>query len=387
MSVWDRVVGQERAVVELQSAVQAAEQLLRGGTGTGMTHAWLFTGPPGSGRSVAAGAFAAALQCERGGCGTCASCRTALAGSHADIEVVSTRLLSIGVAVSRELVQKAARRPSQGRWQVLLVEDVDRLTEQAANTLLKVLEEPPPRTVWLLCAPSLEDALPTIRSRCRHVLLRTPPVQAVADLLVARDGIDPAMAVFAARAAQGHIGRARRLATDEQARLRRNEALRIPGQLRDIGSCLQAAANLVEATKEEAGAQSAELDAKETEELARALGKGTTGRGMVTGAAGQLKELERQQRTRAKRTRLDALDRALVDLVSFYRDVLAVQFGAPVALVNEEMRPAVEQTARALPPEGALRCIEAILECRTSLEANAAELLAVEALAVKLRAA
>ncbi|RKS75344.1 DNA polymerase-3 subunit delta' [Motilibacter peucedani] len=385
MSVWDDVVGQERVIAELRAAVSSAADLLAGGRGEAMTHAWLFTGPPGSGRSVAARAFAAALQCERGGCGQCTACRTALAGTHADVEVVTTRLLSIGVGVARELVQWATRRPSGGRWQVVLVEDVDRLTEQAANTLLKVLEEPPPRTVWLLCAPSLEDALPTIRSRCRHVLLRTPPVAAVADLLVRRDGVDPAMASFAARASQGHVGRARRLATDESARLRRNEALRIPTQVTDLGSCLTAAANLVEATKEEAGAQSASLDGRETEELARALGKGTVGRAMDRSAASQLKELEKQQKTRAKRTQLDALDRALVDLVSFYRDVLAVQVGATVHLVNEELRPAVERLARGGAPEETLRRIDAILECRLALEANAAPLLAVEAMTLALR--
>ena len=387
MNVWEELVGQEHVVEVLAAAAEGAREQLAGGAGAGMTHAWLFTGPPGSGRSVAARAFAAALQCDQLGCGTCTACRTVLAGTHADLDVVSTRLLSIGVAVARDLVQRASRRPSQGRYQVVLIEDVDRLTEQAANTLLKVLEEPPPRTVWLLCAPSLEDALPTIRSRCRHVPLRTPPVLAVAALLERRDGVDPAMAAFAARAAQGHIGRAKRLATDEEARRRRQEALRLPGQLRTVSDCLQAAANLVDATKEDAAAQSAELDDRETEELARALGKGSTGRGLPTGAAGQLKDLERQQKARAKRTRLDALDRALVDLLSFYRDVLAVQMGAPVDLVNADIAPTVRQVARTLTPEGALRSIDAVLTCRESLEGNAAELLAVEAMTLALRAA
>lgn len=385
MTVWDSVVGQERVVAELQAAVVGAADALAGGRGEGMTHAWLFTGPPGSGRSVAARAFAAALECEDDGCGICTACRTALSGSHADVEVVTTRLLSIGVAVARELVQWATRRPSGGRWQVVLIEDVDRLTEQAANTLLKVLEEPPPRTVWLLCAPSLEDALPTIRSRCRHVQLRTPPVAAVAELLVRRDGVDPAMAAFAARASQGHVGRAKRLATDEQARLRRNDALRLPLTLVDVGSCITAASNLVEATKEEATGQTAELDGRETDELSRALGKGTVGRQMDRTASSQLKDLEKQQKTRAKRTQLDALDRALVDLVSFYRDVLSVQLGASVPLVNEELRPAVDKLARGGPPEQTLQRIDAILECRLALEANAAPLLAVEAMTLALR--
>src|SRR5665811_2239314 len=157
-----------------------------------MTHAWLLTGPPGSGRSVAAKAFAAALQCPDGGCGSCHECRTALEGTHADVDVIATEGLSVTVKLARELVQLASGRPSVGRWRVIVLEDADRLGERAADALLKALEEPVERTVWILCAPSLEDVIITIRSRCRHVRLRTPPVEAVAALLVRRDGNDRA---------------------------------------------------------------------------------------------------------------------------------------------------------------------------------------------------
>src|SRR4051794_35278916 len=206
--VWSDVVGQDRVVDVLRSAVRSVALAPPEGTSaaSGMTHAWLFTGPPGSGRSVAARAFAAALQCPNGGCGECHECRTALAGTHADVTVIATELLSIKTEQARELVQLAARRPTRGRWRVIIVEDADRLTETAADALLKAIEEPPVRTVWMLCAPSLEDVIVTIRSRCRHLALRTPSVAAVADLLVRRDGIDPPMAAFAARAAQSHIG-------------------------------------------------------------------------------------------------------------------------------------------------------------------------------------
>jgi len=375
--VWADVVGQPEVVAALDAVAT---------TRHGMTHAWLFTGPPGSGRSNAARAFAAALQCPRHGCADCDVCHTALAGTHADVLVVSTRLLSIGVDTARELVRSGARRPVTARWQVLVVEDADRLTEQAANALLKAIEEPTPSTVWLLCAPSLEDVIPTIRSRCRHVSLRTPPTEAVAEVLVRRDGIDPAMAAFAARASQGHIGRARRLATDEQARLRRHAVLEVPLALTHLGACLDAAAALVEAAADEAKDAISELDAKESDELARALGAGTTGRSMPAGSAAALRDLERQQKRRATRTQRDFLDRALLDLASFYRDVLVVQTDAEVALVNEEVRPAVTRVATSSTPEQTLRRVEAVLAARDAVDGNVAPLLAVEAMTVALRA-
>jgi DNA polymerase-3 subunit delta' len=390
--VWRDLVGQERVVEVLVAAVRSADAALSAGrvaarTGHfpgGMTHAWLFTGPPGSGRSNAARAFAAALQCPRGGCGECDSCRTALAGTHADVDVVNTRKLSIGVADARSLVSRAARHPSGGRWQVMVVEDADRLTDQAANALLKAIEEPTPRTVWLLCAPSLEDTLPTIRSRCRHVALRTPPTAAVAEVLVHRDGIDPAMATFAARAAQGHVGRAKRLALDEEARLHRHAVLRLPLSLGSLSSALQAAADLVDAATAGATEATAELDAEETEGMRRALGVGQGGR-QPPGAAGALKELALEQKRRATRSKRDAIDRALIDLASFYRDVLAVQAEAGVELVNDEMREAVTSVARASTPESTLRRIDAILAARTAIDVNVAPLLAVEAMTVSLR--
>lgn len=384
-AVWADLVGQEQAVEVLSRAATAAASALAGGPAEGMTHAWLFTGPPGSGRSNAARAFAAAMQCESGGCGRCSACHTVLAGTHADVAVVNTSSLSIGVAQARELVARAARHPAGGRWQVMVIEDADRLTEQAANALLKAVEEPTDRTVWLLCAPALEDVIPTIRSRCRHVSLRTPSSAAVAGVLMSRDGVDHSMAAFAARAAQGHIGRAKRLATDEEARLRRHAVLRLPLSLARLPAALEAAAALVEAATEEARETTASLDVEETEALRRALGGGTTGRGMPAGSAAQLKDLERQQKARATRAKRDALDRALVDLASFYRDVLAVQVGAEVELVNEELREAISGAARSASPESTLRRIDAVLAAREAIDANVAPLLAVEAMTVALR--
>lgn len=387
MSVFDGLVGQEPVVALLRDAVAGAQAVLDGEPGPAMSHAWLITGPPGSGRSVAARAFAAALQCADGGCGVCHECSTALSGTHADVEIVSPSGLSYGVAETRELVARSALAPAHGRWQVTIVEDADRFTEQALNALLKALEEPPPRGVWLLCAPSTEDLLPTIRSRCRLVTLRIPPHRAVADYLVA-EGIDPQTADLAARAAQGHIGRARRLARDPEAARRRREVLAVPLQLARVGDCLRAAEGLVAAARDDAASVSAALDDEEKTALREALGDvGGRGAARPRGSAAALADLERRQRSRATRTQRDTLDRALIDLAGFYRDVLVVQLGAPVDLVNAGHQEAVSSVASTTTPETTLRRIEAILAAREAIEANVAPLLAVESMALALRAA
>ncbi len=188
-------------------------------------------------------------------------------------------------------------------------------------------EEPAARTVWVLCAPTVEDVVPTIRSRCRLLVLRTPPTEAVAAMLETRDGIDPDLAGFAARAAQGHIGRARALARDERVRERRAAVLAVAFELRDLGACLNAAAKLVEAAREEAKETTTDVDARERAELEQALGIGTKGIRNREGTAA-VKELEEQQKARAKRWERDVLDRSLVDLMALYRDVLVLQTGA-----------------------------------------------------------
>lgn len=398
MSVWDAVVGQPEAVAELATAARAAA------TGEpGMTHSWLITGPAGSGRSVAARAFAAALECrewqQRGcvlpGCGQCHSCLTVLDGSATDVSVHNTEGTLIRIADAREMVIEAASSPLASPWRVLIIEDADRFAERTGNVLLKELEEPAERTVFVLCAPSVEDVLPTIRSRCRVVRLRIPRPSDVAAVLEA-EGIDAAIAAFAARAAQGHIGRARRLATDEESRRRRKEVLELPTRLRSVGECLAAAADLVEATAEEAVSGNKERDEAERAELAEIStasgGRGKRGTVRLRGSAAALKELEAEQKRRGRRSQFDALDRALLDLAGWYRDVLATQLDAlrsgEVEPIHPDQADTVARAARAWTPEQTLRRIDAILDCRANMIelTSLTPLLAMEELTLRLRA-
>jgi DNA polymerase-3 subunit delta' len=375
--VWDSLVGQRRVVEALRTAA----------TGHGMSQAFLFTGPPGSGRSNAAIAFAAALQCEEHppGCGVCHSCHTVLAGSHADVTVVSTQKLSIGVDEVRDLVRRSALAPVGRRWQVMVVEDADRLTDQAANALLKAIEEPTDRTVWMLCAPTVEDLLPTIRSRCRMVTLATPSTAEVADFLVRSDGVDAALASYCARASQGHIGRARALARDEDARNRRHEVISWPARLTGLGACMNAAANLHESTQEEADVITGDLDARERADLDASYGVVERGR-RPREYAPALAAMERSQKTRAKRRQLDVVDRSLMDLVSVYRDAIALATGGG-ELVNEELRGDIEQIVATSTPELNLRRIGWIFDAREQmLEFNVPVPLALESMMVALKA-
>jgi DNA polymerase-3 subunit delta' len=372
--VFSRLVGQDFVEAELLAAARAARgDSAHSGLATGtMTHAWLVTGPPGSGRSIAALCFAAALQCTSDGdpgCGECRACTTTMAGTHADVRRIIPEGLSIGVDEMRAIVQIASRRPGTGRWQIVIIEDADRLGERAGNALLKAVEEPPPSTVFLLCAPTVdpEDISITLRSRCRHVALVTPGADAIARVLIDTDGLPESDARWAASVSGGHVGRARRLATDEQARSRRERALALA---RDA------------AMPTRAYAAAEELVA--TEELRTALGAGGSGKGTATalrGSAGALKDLENRQKSRLTRAKRDALDRALIDLATYFRDALLVSSGATSVQANHpDMAEKVAAMAAHVPPDRLLRCIEAVLECREALAVNVKPKFAVDAM-------
>jgi DNA polymerase-3 subunit delta' len=381
MSVFSSLIDQSEVVAILKEAVQSArnkEDLTQG-----MTNTWLFTGPPGSGRSNAAIAFAAALVCKDSGCSKCNDCMSTIIGTHADVELIKTEGLSIKIDEIRELITRASWAPSVASYRVVVMEDADRLTESAANALLKVIEEPGLRTIWLLCAPTLTDVLPTIRSRCRHLSLRTPSTKAVANLLIERESIDPKTAEFAARAAGGHIGRARRLATDENAKQNRTSILKLPLMIKDVASAYKAAQFLVDAAKADALKDSEKKDEDEISKLKEAWG--ATGSKMVSGGAKVVKELEKEQKSRATRMVRDYLDRALLDLSTLYRDILLIQSNSVDSLINQDLIEEIKQLAQDTRPEQTLAKIESILKTRRNLAHNAAPLLLIEALMCELR--
>ena len=390
--VFGRLVGQHDVEQSLRDAALSA----RGdSSGSEMTHAWLFTGPPGSGRSVAALCFAAALQCTSDGapgCGECHACTTTMGGTHGDVRRIIPDGLSISVKGMREIVNIASRRPTTGRWQVIVVEDADRLTEGAANALLKVVEEPPDRTVILLCAPTTdpEDMSVTLRSRCRHMPLVTPSVESIAQVLIDRDGLDPERARIAASISGGHVGRARRLATDESARDERQRSLRLAADAIGASTAYKAAENLVKSIEADTKAFYAELKEQELEELKVALGGGGTGKGTagtLRGSAGLIKDLEARQKSRDTRARRDLLDRTLIDLAGMYRDALSYSLGSTSTATHPDMALQAAELAARTSPEGLLKCIEAVLECREAVDFNVKLQWALDAMVASIGAA
>lgn len=388
MNVFDSLIGQEQVVAEMKHAAADAAKVAIGERGDAMTHAWLIVGPPGSGRSTLALAFAASLVCSNGGCGECIDCRNVAAGIHPDVEHVVPEGIIYKVEAARNLIERASLLPTRSPWHVIVVEDVDRFRIEAASTLLKSLEEPPAQTVWLLCAPTVDDVAPTIRSRCRLVLLTSPTLSAIAEQLSARFGIDSAMAAFAARTAQGHIGRARAIATDENVRIRRKQIMDIPTNLRSVSSCFELANNIVASANADTDSIVEPLDESDDQDIRTAFGEGSEGKGLKTverQKKSALKDLEDRAKGRRRRVLMDQYDRVLLDLTSYYRDVLVIQSGAQVELINEELREAITRVANVDGESETLNRIAAITETRDQIAANVNPLNAFESLLVSLR--
>ncbi|GAA1343508.1 DNA polymerase III subunit delta' [Kocuria palustris] len=378
MSVWDDLVGQDAVVDQLARAARDEQP----------PHAWLVTGPPGSGRSHAALALAAALLCEQPdpadrGCGECSACRTVRAGSHADLTHFRTEHSEIRIDEARELVVRAQDRPSVGRWRVMVIEDADRMAERTSNVMLKAIEEPPPGTIWLLCAPSPSDVLVTIRSRCRPVTLRVPPVEAVAELLERRDGVPAARALECARLAQSHVGVARRLALYDDARERRRRVVEMPLRLGGVSDAVREAGRLTRLAEEEATAESEARDEEERAHLLTSMGAAESGK-MPPNVRSALRRLEEDQKRRSKRVRTDTLDRFLIDLTTFYRDALTLQLQTGSELVNQHIADSLRDHALNSTPEESLERIDTIARTRTRIRTSAAAGLAFEAMAVSL---
>ena len=386
MSVFNALIGQDEVATQLSRAALDAKKIVNGETGSAMTHAWLITGPPGSGRSTSALAFAAALVCPNGGCGKCIDCQNALAGTHVDIEHIVPEGVIYSVEDTRALIERAALAPSRSHWHVIVIEDVDRFRAESASTLLKSLEEPPPGTVWLLCAPTSDDVFETIRSRCRQVVLATPSLQLIAQQLSNRFGIDETMAKFAARAAQGHIGRARALAVDEAVRNRRNEILDMPTRVNSVVSCFEMAAAIVANANADTEAIVEPLDNQDEQNIRTSYGDGVEGfKGVERQIKSAVKALEKRAKDRRRRVLSDQYDRVLLDLTGFYRDVLVLQSGAQTELINEEIRNKIEKVANTSTSAETLKRIDAIRETRDNLLANVNPVSAFESMLVTFR--
>lgn len=393
MSVWDQIVGQKAAVAVFEAAARAARNLREAGSDDAalarqMAHAWLITGPAGAGRSVAALAFAAALQCEdpqTPGCGQCPECKRVLKGTHPDVKVVTTERLIIKIEEIASLVTLAQQAPAGGKWRVILMEDADRMVERSSNLLLKAIEEPPPRTVWLLCTTQPGDVLPTIRSRCRHLSLVTPSVEEVTQLLVEREGIAPETARRAAAMSQSHIGVAKSLARDPEELERRRKILLSATTTSSVGEAALLAQKLVEAAKADASKRAEEKDQQELAQLRRSLGYDQEGTRLPPALKAQETALKADQKRRATRYLRDSLDRVLLNLLGFYRDVYLLQCGAQVPVINLDLEETLVKLAQGSSAARTLTRIDAIRKARQRLGANVTPLLTMEAMMMDLR--
>jgi DNA polymerase-3 subunit delta' len=374
--VFRDVVSQPEAVGQLLTAM--------GQEGKDIHHAWLFTGPPGSGRSQLALAFAAALMCSEGGCGTCNSCQMIQTRNHPDVQVLNTERVLISIDEVSEFIDKSIQMPAIGKYRIMVIEDADRMAERTSNLLLKSLEEPPKGTIWMICAPSEADLLPTIRSRVRRVQLKVPTVDAVAQLLVEKYGIGFELAQQSAAQAQSHVGMARRLATNAGARERRSQALQAALSITDIPSAMFAAETLAKLAESDGAQLTAEQDEAERKELLTSMGVSEESK-LAPSARAQLRRLEESQKRRATRSKRDGLDRILIDLMGLYRDVLNIQLGAKEPLINVDLVPQITKLANESTQAQSIHNIEEIEKVRYRMDRNVRETYLLSSLAVTLR--
>lgn len=374
MKVWRELLGQPEAIEQLSRIVEQKE--------AGFQHSWLFTGPAGSGRSTLARAFAAALQCQDNGCGVCSSCKLVAADAHPDVRMLVTDKVIISIEEVRQLVQFSALSSTLGAYRVIVIEDADRMTERTSNVLLKALEEPQPRTVWVLCAPSAADMLPTIRSRTRNVVLRLPTTQEVAQLLVQRDGVPQELALASSRQAQQHVGMARRLALSPDARQRRMDTLRELAGIHNLSGAMATAERLLSFAKKDAESASEEKNSQERSKLLAAYG--IEAEKIPPNLRSEFRQLEENQKRRNTRALRDGIDRIFTDMESLFRDILSLQLGATTTLINQELAAEIESRASATTVEISIQVLEAISTARARLEANVRDLVVLESLCTKL---
>lgn len=373
--VFRDVVSQPEAVGQLIRAISQGEDI---------HHAWLFTGPPGSGRSQLALAFAAALLCPEGGCGNCNSCQMIQSKNHPDVQVLNTQRVLISIDEVTAFIEKSIQMPAVGKYRVMVIEDADRMSERTSNLLLKSLEEPPRGTIWMICAPSEADLLPTIRSRVRRVQLKVPTVEAVAQLLVEKYGIGFELAQQSAAQAQSHVGMARRLASNAGARERRSQALRAVLSITDIPSALYVADDLIKLAASDGAQLTAEIDEAERKELFLSMGVSDESK-LNPSSRAQLRRLEEAQKRRATRSKRDGLDRILIDLMGLYRDVLSIQLGTGEPLINVDLVQEITKLANESTQSQSIHNIEEIEKVRKRLERNVNDSYLFDSLAVSFR--
>ena len=377
MSVWDAIIGQEPVVERLKA--------IASGDVTHIAQSWLICGPPGSGRSVLAKAFAAALESPDHGLGDepTKTTRQVLAGTHPDVSILATDKVTIGIDEVRELIGVSEQMPSTAPWRIIIIEDVDRMLERTTNVLLKEIEEPAEHCIWLLCAPSAQDVLPTIRSRTRIVNLAVPPTAAVAAWLEREVGAEPKIAKRAARLAEGHIGIAKLYAQNERVMTDRDELVVGVLELAKASDAVLLAGRLIANAKAQAEAQ-VEVDAAKAERnFRRVNGLGADDRippklRGAFNAIGKKDELKR----RATRLSRDVLDRALNSIASVYRDIAVLQNDAEdsVGLINLENRAAITELAARLSREVAVARLDEVAVARRRLMGNGNPTLVFEAL-------